>query len=1551
MKIVRRIGRVILVLFIVILTLMLSLTIAIQIPAVQTWAAKKAVVELNKTFHTQIALESVDIDFFGRIYLNGLSTKDDRGLEFLQVKQMETSMNIWSLLNNLVINKENKIDLDEIQLNEPKFQIITYKGDSIANLMKFINSFSSKEEKEPSPFTLDGNLIIKNGELLLRNENKLPQDQVWVDAKKLNADIRDFSMVDGDITADVKQLAFETMRRGEHYVVKNLSGKAVYNQKEIRIDELSLQTNDSNLKGDLLLDTSAENALSDFVNKVVWNADIQNGSYVNFKDIRYFATNFDKNSTVHIFGKVYGPLNKMVFTNLELVGEDNYIAARNLQLTNMLDGDLRMNSNQLKVRTSYQKLKKLLPTFIASNLPVFIDRFGSMNYDGNIDLDPQNILIKGNAITGLGRANINALISNYSDSKNLRYKGTVDANNLNLRQITEVKDLGYTSGRLNFDGVGTDLANIKLDVNGKLTYLDLMGKRYQNLTVNGLLKNYTYNGKFLINDPHLKADFDGHIDFSGKPYRLNFDTTLNYIDLDYLGLTKNIGAKIRGVLKGDFSLTNLNDFVGTLAIHDVYFRSKSDTLNVASAFIDSKISNGIKNLNVNIPEYIQGEINGRFVLTEIADAVNNTLVPIVPSFRAKQVSPHQEFTVDLLIKDNILAYFNPDIVIAPDTSVKAYINSDQNTFQANIDSDAIAYGNIKAYNALLNLDTTVDENMINAKVDSLLINTIAVREIDINSIPKNDTLMINANFNVGAIDNPMKFDLNLFHTLQDRHILEFGFAPSTFNLEETVWTINKENSPDTNKIILDMNTKRMTVEDISLNYANQQLLVSGVYNNNEDFKFDGNFQNLVLSQLIPKDLLKGISVDGVANGDVNVIRTHNELKPTLAMTIDNLELNEYQLGNLALNGGYNNVQNVFDVELSLEQGLIQSLYINGFIDNNPETPELNLVANFDDFNIGFVEGFLSSVFANMRGAISGEVDFTGKITEPNFEGDMRVRDLGFKFLYLGTDYLFAGTNTIHVAKEGGSQGTIMLDNITFTDTFYKTKGLVDGAILFRGFSEWFLNLSFTSNNLLVMNTTMKDNDLLYGRVFADGYFDIFGPVAGLDIVARADIKENSELTINTSSTVIEQEKKRLVRFVPEQDIQEVPEEERTAPKGMSIDMLVNAYPTAKINLVLDAATNDMATARGTAEGLSVKLDNAGFNIDGNYVIESGTYSFRQSGIPLLNKDFSIRKGSSINFSGNPLDANLDITAVYERTVSNVGEYLGVGLSQLYDVQLIIEIQENLSSPVINYGIEIPRGSSDMNAQLASRFSNNPDEETMQFVYILMTGKFGNTATLTSSLESGLIDSGADLGLSAIAGALTSLLGGVELDIQYIDGSDQSYTNDKLRYSLSYQINNRLRISGSYGMAVTNEYQENFDGNMNLQYDISRLNNGSLMLNAFTRPTTFGVQAGNVNQLNQSFGAGISYNTSFDTFGEVFKRVRGDERKEQIQDSVNFINDLRTKKINNPTNISDSVYLKFQLDTLVNEPKPLSFRKADSQEVSDKKYLENKKSKRNGLVRF
>ena len=423
--------------------------------------------------------------------------------------------------------------------------------------------------------------------------------------------------------------------------------------------------------------------------------------------------------------------------------------------------------------------------------------------------------------------------------------------------------------------------------------------------------------------------------------------------------------------------------------------------------------------------------------------------------------------------------------------------------------------------------------------------------------------------------------------------------------------------------------------------------------------------------------------------------------------------------------------------------------------------------------------------------MSGDVRFKGKLMSPNIDGDLTAKDLGMKVKFLGVDYLFEGENDLLLTKEGFGQGVILLDDTKFKDTTYNTKGLVNGAILFRNLNEWGLNLQFDAENLLVMNTSIKDNELFFGRVFAKGDILMMGPVEQLGIYGDATVVGNSELTINTGSTTVEAAN-NLVRFVPDKSKDVIVNKEDNRLKGMNIDLNINAYPNSQVNLVFDATTNDKASARGTAENLRFVMNNSGLSLTGIYNIQSGTYEFRQ--IPLIPKDFKVKKGSFVQFSGNPLAAIMNINAVYDRTVSNVGDYLGIGFSQVYNAELAIDISETIAKPKIEFELTLPNAGSDINSQLQSKFRSNKDEKILQFSYILLTGKFGDALDITS----GVTSTAADIGLSTIAGVLSSIVKGVNIDLEYVGGSTQSNTNDKVRYSLSYQINDRLRIKGAPG---------------------------------------------------------------------------------------------------------------------------------------------------------
>jgi len=1461
LKIVRRIGRIILIPAIAVLLLLLTVMIAVQIPAIQTKIAQYAVKELNDTFGTQIYVDRVAIDFFGDINLYGVSTKDDRGLEFVHIQRLQAKLSLTGIIKN-----PDRIAIGKVTLFQPDVSVITYKGDDTSNFIKLINKFSQEQKEEKSDFLLEGNIEILAGKLLIQNQNLESHKQDWIRSENLNTLIEDFKLENNEIWANIKRMQFDALRKGENYEIKNFSGAVHYSDKEIRVDELSLQTADSDLQGHLVFSYNSNQDLKDFTNKVNWDLLIKDNSKVNFKDIRYFVDNFDKNNTIEVLGKVSGTLNDLHLNDFQLSGDGAFIAAKELRLLDMTDGEnIIIDSESVKIKTSYQGLQTLLPTFIGKNIPDFINRFGTMDYLGNFNLDPVQINIDGYAMTGFGDADLKVRLDDYRG--NLKYKGTVQADDINLRQITEISELGYVSGNLNFDGTGTDISTLKIEADGKLAYLDLMEKRYQNISLDGRLENQKFNGFLSVEDAQLNANYNGTFDFSKKPYQLEFTSGIKYLNLDYLGVTKNMQAKLRTDVKGDFQFSNLDDFLGEIKLSNLHFTSKNDTLDLAQAHIISSRNGEIQNLELDLPGYLKGEIHGEYKLSQLPDAIMNTIgTTTLLTYEPRRVDPNQNFNFYFEVEQDLFSMFDERIKVAPGTILDGEVDTNSNSLIAEMSSTEIGFDGFTIYNPLINIDTSKDSEQIYVRTDSLYAKSIMLYNVNIHTTPIQDSLLVKTDFQIGK-EFPMDFDLNLFHTTDENKNMVFGFSPSTINIDETDWHLNPNNDRNSNRVIVNFDKNYYELQGLLLESEDQKLLLDGYYVSNLDYKLNADLENLDLAKIIPKGLLGELEIDGIANGKIDIVRTQDEFKPLIELMVDKLALNKYGLGDLGMNGVYNIDQNVFDLELFLEQEQVQVLYVNGFIDNKPQTPEINLVASLDDLNFNFVESFLSAAMSNVRGMVSGNMRFTGPIDSPEFEGMLDLADLGFTVDFLNVDYSFDGINTVPVYKASQGQGSITLDEVQFRDTKYNTKGEVTGQLLFRDFASWFLNLSFNTKNLLVMNTNLAQNDLFYGRVFGQGAFALFGPPERLDISATAIINDGSEFTINTGATKVESESD-LVRFIPEGE----KAIDNGTPKGMNIDLDITASPSTTINLIFDPATGDMVTANGFTQNLLFNMNRAGnMSLNGTYTLESGVYELRQ--VALLNRDFDIQPGSFVSWDGgDPLNATMNINATYERTVSNVGEYLGAGYSQTYDVVLGILISESLSDPQMDFTLNIPKAGTDVQSMIEYKFNLDPDEKMIQFGSILLIGQFMTNSDAV--LTAGATSTGAGIALKQLGGIIDSIIagGGISIGFDYVSGSNLSNTSDQFKTDFKINLSPRWTFNGAVGVPIGNSYtNETTTGEAEIQWDISKPMDKSMVVNFFTRPTNFGVQnfggAGNF----QSFGAGVIYNTSFDRISEIFKK--------------------------------------------------------------------------------
>src|SRR5690606_3912640 len=84
-------------------------------------------------------------------------------------------------------------------------------------------------------------------------------------------------------------------------------------------------------------------------------------------------------------------------------------------------------------------------------------------------------------------------------------------------------------------------------------------------------------------------------------------------------------------------------------------------------------------------------------------------------------------------------------------------------------------------------------------------------------------------------------------------------------------------------------------------------------------------------------------------------------------------------------------------------------------------------------------------------------------------------------------------------------------------------------------------------------------------------------------------------------------------------------------------------PEAAFTVVIDPGTGDALYAKGSAE-LTAGIDPGGnVSLAGTYEVSEGSYELSFN---MINRRFDFQKGSTITWTGDPMKADLDITAVY-----------------------------------------------------------------------------------------------------------------------------------------------------------------------------------------------------------------------------------------------------------------------------------------------------------------
>jgi len=1468
---VRKIFKGILYTACVLFFLFLALLIALNTPYVKDKITRYAVEFLNNKFKTQIAFQSVEVDYFGNVVFHNLSAKDHHNYEFIKIGKVKASTNTLSLIRNT-----NNITIDELKLTEPVVRVITYKGEDRDNFTIFTKKFKS-DKKSTQTFRLNARVDLVNGQLSIVSQNLPKEEQTWLDASHLNVKVPTLKIVDSDVTADVAQFSFDGKRHNENYKIKELSGTIHYSDTDLSFKNLTLESEASLLLGNLTFTRDAEKGFEDFVDRVHWNLDLKDGSRVSGKDIRYFVPIWTSNGVMNLSGKADGVLNNLTLKKAVISGNNTFYSASVLNLKDLIGKDdkksFSINTQDARLQTSLASLKLWLPKFITEKIPDIVSKFGTANYKGNLSVTKSQVASKGSLISALGSVSVDAVLSDYS-SNTPKYKGTLAADNFNLAPLANIQTLGLVTGKITFDGSGFKPENMNTLLDGTINHMVINGKTISSVTAVGSLKNKLFNGHIHSEDPNANLDFEGSFDFSQKMMATNFEAQVRRLNVNYFVSSLKQDMSFSGNMKTSITFSSLEDLAGQVNMEEITLTSQGNPTYFDDIQIKTGNIEGHREVDIYSENMISANIYGNYKLEDVPEMLKNGVGNLLVDYKPKKEFKDQEFTFVLDLQEKLFSLFMLDVNISSGTTITGKYDGNGNQLQAQLISEYVYYKNLKFINPNFYLNTASPDRQFLGSVASFYSGNMQIDSVDLSCYKRNDSLFAATTFRYGK-DYPTKFNVNLYQT-QEGNDLILGFRPSDIDLTQAKWTINPDFRPDESIARYNLITQKLTLDKIVARSKNAEIDLSGMFQDKGNFNFDLNMQDVDLDDIIPKHLLTGMTFEGIANGTAKVTQTPKEFSPLVKVKIDSLVFNSCPLGDLDMNASYDERQNKYILDSKLTYQGKDNLMAKGVIINEAgKSPQIDMTLSVDKFSIAPIGTFLQSILSNFRGTATGEVEITGDVYSPHYQGVLTMDKVGFKVNYLGVDYQLTQPQDLQV-----SDGTFLLD-IEMKDTNAGTKGRVSGVILTHKFKEWGLDLDCESDRLLVLNTTEKDNDLFYGTVFAtaidkniDSYcrFSIKGPVQHLEINANARALE-SRLTVNTSSTTVATDVK-YIKFIPEQENTKAPPPK--SPTGLVINLTVSADKKSKVQIIIDSQTGDRLEVHGDAEKLKFNMNEAGkITMDGKYTIRENSYYYFQT---FLNKTFIIEDGSSIIWDGRgPTTATLDITAGYNAIVTNIGDYLNIPTVPATNVTVLALLKGNLAQPQMTFDVEAD-ASFAVKESLKSKLSTN-EERLQQSAGIVLTGGF-----IAGSMSTGNYTSSA---YSMVFKQLTNVINGmsdnINFDVDYVAGSEMSQTSDKLSIVPTVKLSPRFSLIGSINVPLEQKSASDVTTmGGRLDMDVSKKNDKMQIVSVYSQPSTFGIEniMGDYST-NQAKGARVVFKREFNRLRDFFVL----SRRRTVNDSV------------------------------------------------------------------
>jgi len=1400
-------------------------------------------------------------------------------------KMIRLDLEKSELVTDKIDLKANRIDLRKFSLMNSFLSLQQRKPPSAAPAKTYDpEPVREKIAEESTPWIITLNELELDGNSLQYYDFTKPHakgsvdfDHLWLTSLMINA--RDLIIEGTAVKCNLQNLSF---REKSGFIINRFSTLVDFDDQKLNISDLRLATGNSRIQ-------IQANALSPSFANIAQNypqtrfrAKLHNTT-ISLRDILYFNPTLRDSLPINLplYSKLVldgsmngsvGDINIEHFTARAF--SDTYLKTHGKIAGLPKTENVQLNLTVDKLHTTKKDLDVILvDTLIPESIgiPEWITL--QAKYDGSLKKSGFSAQLS----SSLGAADLSGKMNLDSASAARGYEAALIIKDLDAGMLLKKPD---TLGKLNAEAY-TNIHGLAFhELTGEIHLLvkefEYYQYRYENFKVDANILNGIYTGTASLKDENLDFLLNGSLDYSDEVPRYAMNLDVKNANFKALGLAER-PLKARGILVTDIATDDFKRLNGTVGLRKVAIFNGEALYAVDSLLFASLDEIGKSELKIE-SDLLSGYFEGSFNVLSTADVLkeylntyyslhDSTLVP-------KKDAPPQHFNFHLQLKKTELL---TDIIIPELESfvpgeIKGEFNSEKKQLDLQIDIHQIVYSKIGVKSFILS--TTSDRSALNYNIlaDEITIDSLKIDGVEFSGTVANDS--INTSLVILDSSDRQKYILGgIFKSLADEY--QFTFLPDRVRLNYVDWSVNPDN-------YLRFGGEKMLAKDIELSNIRERIIIDSK-DDAASTLFIG-FRELNLEYLVSM-VNREKAASGLLHGDIFVVPDTSRMTFTADIGIKDFNLSEIPWGDVALSVKHATPSR-FDVLFSISSRA-NDLRLNGYYIAGVD-PLIDLNAAIRKFNLTSVEPLTMGQTKDLKGSLTGGFRIQGSMAKPLIDGALNFDSVSFFSTYLKTPFS-VDNETISLTRNG-----IVFDHFTLLDN-RKNKGAIDGIIRTTDYSNFAFDLDITTNNFRLLNTTEKDNELFYGRIDVDANIAVRGEMNEPAVTMQVALGPSSHLTyVVPQSEAGVMEAEGIVRFVDktfkgDPFMQNINPEDtvKSQFRGLHLTARIELTDRETFTIIIDPTTGDQLTVRGNTT-MTLNMDPTGdMDLTGRYEITEGTYNL--SFYKFVKREFKIEKGSTMIWEGDPLNADMDINAIYDVETAPIDlfgsqaqgepETVLSRYKQRLPFHVFMNIKGELLKPEISFRLDMPEGERDYaDGNVYSRLMdiNTRESDLNKQVFALLILKRFISDNPFESQASGSIEETARTSVSKLLtdqlNRLSENIRGVELSFDvksyedYSSGSGQGQT--QLQLGLSKNLfNDRLvvKVAGNVGLEgeSTGGDVTDYIGDIALEYKLTH--DGRFRITGF-RNSNYDMIDGELTET----GTGLIYVKDYNLLGELFK---------------------------------------------------------------------------------